>query len=228
MDLFSKLLPNLRKLFFTIVLLAFLSVIVSSPTIIAQDIESYNEDHPGYELTFSATILPLSGSSDLAGWTGLNGKSDQGFGFSLEGIFYQRLKQENNRFYDFGIAFGYTKMGEIDPAEDDENEFYGLGAFEIGVALRNPLWGFNNPAIVQSITLMAISPTFAQFQDTDVSTSIGAGMGVRARIGYQKPASLEQAFTFFVEGQYSRDISRTGTDFYTLGVGVQLNFLFQN
>jgi len=193
----------------------------------AQSIEEYNQNHSGFELAFSAALLPLNGSSDLDGWAGLNGRTDQGLGFSFGGIFYQRLKQENNSFYDFGIALGYTKMGEIDPPQDEKDEFFRLGAFEIGVALRNPLWGIKNPAFVQSISLLAISPSFARFEDTDVSTSIGTGIGIRARIGYQKASSHMQAFTIFGEGQYTRDISRSGVDFYTIGAGIQFNFLIQ-
>lgn len=208
------------------VLLFWGSVLVTHLT--AQTIEEYNENHPGYELAFSGTFLPVSGSSDLSSWAGLNGREDQGLSFSFGGIFYQRLKQEKNQYYDFGIALGYTKMGEIDPASDSEDVFYGLGAFEIGVALRNPLWGVSNQAFVQSISLLAISPSFAQFEDSDVSASIGTGLGIRARIGYQKPSSIEQAFTFYVEGQYTRDISSASTDFYTVGLGVQFNLLIQN
>lgn len=36
-----------------------------------------------------------------------------------------------------------------------------------------------------------------------------------------------QAFTIFGEGQYTRDISRSGVDFYTIGAGIQFNFLIQ-
>lgn len=219
---------SLLKLSALLTTLMLLSTTVSAQQDIS--IQEYNENHPGFELAFSASLLPLSGSSDLKGWVGLDGQSDHGLGFSLGGIFYQRIKENDDMFYDFGIALGYTKMGEINPTQDDVDEYFGLVGYEIGVALRNPLWGVQNRAYVQSISLFAISPSFAQFEETQVTegSTIGTGFGLKARVGYQKPVSEQQAFTFFVEAQYTQEISSINTNFYTLGAGVQFNLLFKN